>query len=170
MTEPPPERDAPPPLLGQGYHWQELREGQRFRTFRRTVTEADLIGFVALTGMQEPLFLDATHHGAMASPGGARPVPAALTHALVEGMLLRGMVHGTGLALLETHLRALAPVRVGDTIAAEVAVTAIRPTSRGNRAVVTSAVRVANQEGVAVMEYTVKRLLAGRPPDPGEIA
>ena len=158
MTAAAPE-EAPPPLLGQGFHWQDLREGQRFRTFRRTVTEADLIGFVAVTGLLEPLFLDATHQGAM----GSRPVPAALTHALIEGMLLRGMAHGTGLALLETHLRALAPVRVGDTIAAEVTVTAIRPTARGGRAVVTSAVRVLNAAGAAVMEYTVKRLLAGRP-------
>lgn len=167
MTAPPP---PPPPLLGQGFHWQELREGQRFRTFRRTVTESDLMGFVALTGMQEPLFVDATHEGAMTSPGGARPVPAALTHALIEGMLLRGMVHGTGLALLETHLRALAPVRVGDTLSAEVTVAAIRPASRGDRAVVTSAVRVLNAEGTAVMEYTVKRLLAGRGPDGEENA
>ena len=153
-----------PPLLGRGFHWQDLQPGQRFRSFRRTVTEADLVGFVAVTGMQEPLFVDATLEGAL----GPRPVPAALTHALVEGMLLRGMVHGTGLALLETHLRALAPVRVGDTIAAEVAVTGIRPTSRGNRAVVTCAVRVANQEGAAVVEYTVKRLLAGPRADQGE--
>jgi acyl dehydratase len=164
MTAPP--GDPAPALLGQGLHWQDLREGQRFRTFRRTVTESDLMGFVALTGMQEPLFVDATHAGAL----GARPVPAALTHALVEGMLLRGMAHGTGLALLETHLRALAPVRVGDTVFAEVTVAAIRPTSRGNRAVVTSAVRVLNADGVALMEYTVKRLLAGRGPDREENA
>ena len=147
-----------PPLLGHGFHWQDLAPGQRFRTFRRTVTEADLMGFVAITGMQEPLFVDATHAGAL----GSRPVPAALTHALIEGMLLRGMVHGTGLALLETRLRALAPVRVGDTIGAEVEITAIRPTSRGGRGVVTSAVRVMNQHGEAVMEYDVTRLLAGR--------
>lgn len=166
MTAPPPKDAEPPPLLGRGFRWQDLREGQRFRTTRRTVTESDLMGFVALTGMQEPLFVDATHHGAM----GHRPVPAALTHALVEGMLLRGMVHGTGLALLETHLRALAPVRVGDTLSAEVTVAAIRPTSRGDRAVVTSAVRVLNADGAAVMEYTVKRLLAGRAPDGEENA
>ena len=150
--------DATPPLLGQGFFWQQLRLGQRFRTFGRTVTEADLMGFVALTGMQEPLFVDATHAGAL----GARPVPAALTHALIEGMLLRGMVHGTGLALLETHIRPLAPVRVGDTISAVVEVTGVRPTSRGGRAVVASAVRVANQRGEAVMDYTETRLLAGQ--------
>lgn len=148
-----------PPLLGQGFHWQDLAVGQRFRSFRRTVTEADLIGFVGVTGMQEPLFVDATLDGAL----GPRPVPAALTHALIEGMVLAGMAHGTGLALLETHIRAKAPVRVGDTIGAEVAVTALRPTSTGNRAVVTSEVTVNNQRGETVMDYTVKRLLAGRP-------
>lgn len=152
-----------PTLLGQGFHWQDLHVGQRFRTFRRTVTETDLMGFVALTGMQEPLFVDATHEGAM----GPRPVPGVLTYALIEGMLLRGMVHGTGLALLESTLRPLAPVRVGDTIGAEVTVTAVRPTSTGGRGVMASTVRVSNQRGEAVMEYGVTRLLAGRP-DEGE--
>ena len=148
-----------PPLLGQGFFWQDLAVGQRFRTFRRTVTEADLIGFVGLTGMQEPLFVDATLAGAL----GPRPVPAALTHALIEGIVLAGMAHGTGLALLETHIHARAPVRVGDTIGAEVVVTGLRPTSAGNRAVVTSDIAVTNQRGETVMDYTVKRLLAGRP-------
>jgi acyl dehydratase len=147
-----------PPLLGRGFHWQDLRPGQRFLTFRRTVTEADLVGFVAVTGMQEPLFVDATLEGAL----GPRPVPAALTHALIEGIVLHGMAHGTGLALLETSLRARPPVRVGDTIGAEVTVTEVRPTSAGNRAVVTSEIAVRNQRGEVVMDYTVKRLLAGR--------
>ncbi|MCB4821331.1 MaoC family dehydratase [Roseicella aerolata] len=147
-----------PALLGQGFHWQDLRPGQRFRTFRRTVTEADLVGFVAVTGMQEPLFVDATLEGAL----GPRPVPAALTHALIEGIVLHGMAHGTGLALLETTIRARAPVRVGDTIGAEVTVTEVRPTSAGNRAVVTSAITITNQGGETVMDYTVVRLMAGR--------
>ncbi len=148
-----------PPLLGQGFFWQDLAVGQRFRTFRRTVTEADLIGFIGVTGMQEPLFVDATLAGAL----GPRPVPAALTHALIEGIVLAGMAHGTGLALLETHIHARAPVRVGDTIGAEVVVTGLRPTSAGNRAVVTSEIIIKNQRGETVMDYTVKRLLAGRP-------
>jgi 3-hydroxybutyryl-CoA dehydratase len=159
MEATPPFPPSETPLLGQGFHWQELRAGQRFRTFRRTVTEADLTGYVAVTGMLEPLFVDATHAGAL----GHRPVPAALTHALIEGMLLRGMVQGTGLALLEVTLRALTPVRVGDTIGAEVTIAEVRPTARGGRAVVTSDVRVLNQRGETVMTYAVKRLIAGRP-------
>ena len=163
MSRPGTGEDAggPPPLLGRGFHWQELREGQRFRTFRRTVTETDLVNFVSATGMLEPLFVDATHEGAM----GPRPVPAALTWALIEGILLRTMLHGTGLALLEAAQRALLPVRVGDTIGAEVTVTGVRPTSRGNRAVVASDVRVLNGRGECVMTYTATRLVAGAPPD-----
>ena len=87
-----------------------------------------------------------------------------------EGLLLRGMVHGTGLAMLETEMHPRAPVRVGDTVRALVEVTEVRPTSRGNRAVVTSAVQVLNQHGSVVMDYTVKRLLAGPPNALGENA
>ena len=61
MSGPEPWEAAEPFLLGRGFHWQELREGQRFRTFRRTVTETDLVAFVSATGMLEPAFVDATH-------------------------------------------------------------------------------------------------------------
>ena len=41
------------PRLGQGVHWQDLEVGQTFRTFRRTITEADLVNFISATGMLE---------------------------------------------------------------------------------------------------------------------
>ena len=90
-------------------------------------------------------------------------MPGVLTYALIEGLLLRGMVHGTGLALLEATQRMLAPVRVGDTIGAEATVVEVRPTAAGGRAVVVCEVRVTNQRGEPVLDYSVKRLLAGRP-------
>ena len=51
--------NAPPRQLGQGFYWQDLMVGQQFRTFRRTVTEADLVGFIGVTGMLEVMFIDA---------------------------------------------------------------------------------------------------------------
>lgn len=153
------EADPAPTPLGQGLHWQDLAVGQRFRTFRRTITETDLVNFVSVTGMLEPLFIDTTHQGAMAG----RPVPAALTYAIIEGFLLRSLVQGVGLALLEMSQRAHAPVNVGDTIRATVEITDIRPTSKGGRAVVASAVTVRNQRDEVVLTYEVKRLQAGRP-------
>jgi hypothetical protein len=39
--------------LGLGLHFEDLPVGRTFRTIGRTITEADLIGFVNATGMTE---------------------------------------------------------------------------------------------------------------------
>ena len=146
-------------MLGQGVYWQDIAEGQRFKTFRRTITETDLVNFISVTGMLETIFIDTTfEHGAMKG----RPVPGALTYGLIEGFIMQGMIQGTGLALLEVHQKMLAPVMVGDTIWAEIEITSIRPTSKHNRAVVASRIDVKNQDGKDVMTYTATRMLAGR--------
>ena len=153
------------PLLGQGFFFQDLRVGQSFRTYRRTVTETDLVNFISVTGMLEMIFIDS--EGAAGAIGG-RPVPGALTYTLIEGFILQTMIQGTGLAMLELTQKILKPVRVNDTIHAVVTVTGIRPTSTGNRAIVDSQVDVYNQRGEQVMTYTARRLLAGREaPAPG---
>ena len=147
------------PLLGRGFFWQDLAVGQCFSTFRRTITETDLVNFISVTGMLEPIFFDTAYQGAIAG----RPVPAALTYTLIEGFLLRTLVQGTGLALLDMSQRIHAPVRIGDTVWARVEITEVRPTSRSGRAVVRSTVTVINQRDETVLTYDVKRLQAGRP-------
>ena len=157
MTDP---TTTPYPLLGHGFFWQDLAPGQRFQTFRRTLTETDLVNFISVTGMLEAIFIDA--EGAAGAIGG-RPVPAALTYSIIEGFLLQTMIQGTGLAMLECAQKVLGPVRVNDTIHAIVEVVGVRPTSKGNRAIVDSEVQVFNQHGDAVLRYTARRMLAGRP-------
>jgi acyl dehydratase len=151
--------DHAAPRLGQGFVWQDLQVGQRFRTFRRTVTESDLVQFINVTGMLEAIFIEEGYEGGAMR---GRPVPGALTYTLIEGFILQTMIQGTGLAMLELHQKILAPVLVGDTIEAMVEVTGIRPTSKSGRAVVTSRIDVFKQGGVQVMTYTATRLLAGR--------
>ncbi|HET8881798.1 MAG TPA: MaoC family dehydratase [Solimonas sp.] len=145
--------------LGRGAYWQDLRIGQRFRTLRRTITETDLINFISTTGMLEAIFIDAEFEGAAID---GRPVPAALTQCLIEGLLFQTMIQGTGLALLEMTLKALKPVRIGDTVWAIVTVTGIKPTSKNNRAVIDSEIAVYNTRDEQVLSYTAKRMLAGR--------
>lgn len=132
--------------------------GQKFRTFRRTITETDLVNFISVTGMLEAIFIDAEFDGGAIS---GRPVPAALTYSIIEGFILQTMIQGTGLAMLELEQKILAPVKVGDTIWATVEVTQIRPTSKSGRAVVTSQIEVFNQRNEPVIAYMAKRLLAG---------
>ncbi|MGO4813404.1 MaoC family dehydratase [Cupriavidus sp. 2MCAB6] len=147
--------------LGQGYVWQDLEIGQRFDTYRRTITESDLVSFINCTGMLEAIFIDAEYSTRFGAVKG-RIVPAALTYGLIEGMLFQTMIQGTGLALLESHQKALKPVIVGDSIRATVEVTGVKQTSKDNRAVVASQVEVFNQRDEGVLTYQVVRLLAGR--------
>lgn len=149
------------PTLGEGFHWQDLQVGQKFRTYRRTITETDLVNFISVTGMLEAIFIDAEYSGKAGAIKG-RVVPAALTYGLIEGLLFQSMIQGTGLASLELHKKALKPVFVGDSVWATVEVTGIRPTSKDNRAIVTSRVEVFNQSNEAVLTYDVTRMLAGR--------
>ena len=147
------------PVMGKGPTWEELKPGPVGRTLRRTITETDLVNFIGVTGMVEAIFIDADYPG-KAIPG--RLVPAALTQCLIEGLLFQSVIQGVGLALLEVQLKALAPVRVGDSIWATLEILSIKPTSKNNRAVVASEVVVYNQAEEAVLSYTVKRMVAGK--------
>jgi len=150
--------------LGLGMTWEQLSPGQRFRTLRRTITETDLVMFTGVTGMLEVIFTDQTF-GAESGAIQGRFVPAALTYSLIEGLLCQSMIQGTGLALLELKKQVLAPVRIGDTVHAEVEVTSVRPTSKGNRGIVVSKIDIKNQKGEVVISYEATRMLAGRPAD-----
>ncbi len=147
------------PLVGRGKYWQELEVGEKVRTYRRTITETDLVNFISVTGMLEVIFIDTTYAGAVAG----RMVPAALTYGMIEGFIFQTMIQGVGLALLSVSIEAKAPVFVGDTIWATVETIGIMPTSKGNRAIVDSALTVYNQASSVVMTYTVRRMLAGDP-------
>ena len=149
----------PVALVGRGFCYEDLRVGFRFRTHRRTVTEADLAAFVNLSWLTEELF--AVQEGEMSDAGRAikgRAVPAALVYAFAEGLLLPTM-QDTGLAFLNATLDVKAPTLVGDTIHVEGEVTELRLASRGDRGVARFANRVLNQRGESVLEYNPLRLL-----------
>lgn len=145
-------------LIGQGLFWQDMSVGQKFRTYTRTITEADLVCFVTLTGMVDSGFLDARAAG----PMGERPVPGALTYSIIEGFIVQSLIRGTGLAMLGCAQEAVAPVRVNDTIHAVIEISSIRPTSSKGRAIVDSLVSIFNHDETLVMRYTSKRMIAGR--------
>ena len=135
--------------------------GFRFRTAARTITESDLVSFVTLVGMNEGLFMD--ERAAKDAGYRGRLVPGAMTFAYSEGLVIQtSCIHGTGLAFLHSELDIKQPVFVGDTITVVVEVVEQRPTSKGNRGVVTTRNSVYNQDGVVVLEYTPVRLTKGK--------
>ena len=151
--------------VGIGFYWSDLEVGQKFKTLNSTITEPDIVNFIGVTGMVETLFTDLSfgdHGGGLM---GGRVAPAALTYTIIEGLLCQSTMQTTGLALLEVEKKVLKPVFAGDTVHAEVEVTAVRPTSKGNRGIVTTRNDIVNQDGDTVITYKAVRMMAGRPAD-----
>lgn len=151
--------------VGIGFYWNDLEAGQKFKTLNRTITEPDIVNFIGVTGMVETLFTDLSFGDHGGGVMGGRVAPAALTYTIIEGLLCQSTMQTTGLALLEVEKKVLKPVFAGDTVHAEVEVTAVRPTSKGNRGIVTTQNDIVNQDGETVITYKAVRMMAGRPVD-----
>jgi acyl dehydratase len=151
--------DVPGLLHGQAF--EEMVPGSRFRTASRTITETDLITFVTLTGMNEPLFFDEA--GSREANYSGRLVPGALVFSYAEGLVMQtGVIHGTGMAFLRADVSVQAPVFVGDTITVIVEVTSSRAASKGPRGVVATRNTVVKRGGGTVLVYEPVRLIRGR--------
>ncbi len=147
------------PIVGRGFCFEDVRVGFRFRTHRRTISEADLASFVNVSWLTEELFT--VQEGEMSDSNRAikgRAVPAALVYSFAEGLLLPTM-QDTGLAFLNATLDVKGPTRIGDTIYVEAEVTEARLTSKGDRGLVRFANKVVNQRGETVLEYNPLRML-----------
>ena len=147
-------------VRGFGKGFEDYRIGERWRTLGRTITEADFVGFLRITGMVGPSFTNHEYrkkHGANPRPF----VPAALAYTFIEGICFREM-EGAGLAFLKTSFEVKAPCFVGDTIHAEVEVIELRQTSKGDRALMRTENTVKNQDGRAVLVYSPLRLMKSR--------
>ena len=135
------------------YH-DELVVGQVAR-FTKTITEADLAMFTAITGDFNPIHVDAV--AAASTSFGSRIVHGLLTASLlcsVYGMQLPGQ----GAIQLDQQLRFTAPVRIGDTITAEVEVAEILERCR-----VRVKSRCIRQDGVTVVEGSALLIALARP-------
>ena len=154
--------EGEPEVVGRGFYFDDLTPGYRFRTHRRTITEADLSTFVNVTWFTEELFTVADDADRAIQ---GRAVPAALVYSFAEGLLMPTMQH-TGLAFLNASLDVKRATRVGDTIHVEGTVVEQRPTSKGDRGLVRFDIKVVNQDGETLLTYNPLRLLRRRAAQP----
>lgn len=148
-------------LLGRGMCWQDMKVGDKYKTYGRTITETDIVNFISCTGFLEVLFTDMEYvreHSAIKG----RLAPGALVYALAEGLSMMGTIQGTGLAFLGMQLDVKGPTFAGDTIHVEIEVIEQRATSKGGRGLVRTRNTVINQKGDTVLVFTPLRLMAGR--------
>ncbi|MFV0276447.1 MAG: MaoC family dehydratase [Parahaliea sp.] len=139
-------------------YWEQLSPGMRFRTTRRTVTEADLVAFVNLTWLHEELFTlaDPDARATMSIPG--RVVPGGLVYTFAEGLLGPSLQAG-GLAFLHAEMNVHGPTLVGDSIQVHCEVIEHRASSKPGKGMVRTRNQVLNQRGEVVMTYSPLRLM-----------
>lgn len=132
----------------QGYFFNDLSEGMS-AVFSKTITEADLLMFAGVSGDTNPIHLDQDFASRTMFEG--RIAHGMLTASLVS-TVLGTKLPGPGAIYVTQDLRFLAPVRIGDTVIARVAVAALN--TERNRATLATTCTVGDTkvlDGNAVM-------------------
>ena len=148
--------------MHKGIAFEGFHAGDRFATGRRTITEHDIMQFVGLVGLTEPLFLD-LEYIRKETLFGERIAPGSLTFGMAEGLTVQtGIIHGTGLAFVGIdRMKLFGPVKVNDTIQVDIEVLDTKPVPARGGGIVRYRHWVKNQRGETVMEYDVVRLIRG---------
>jgi len=146
------------------YYWEDLQVGFRYRTSSRTITEADIVSFAALTGDMNRAHVD--DEAARSGPFGKRIAHGLLVVSYMAGLNTRTIVNQllepSMLALLGTECRFLKPTFAGDTITVDIEVVETWPTSRPDRGIVKFRRNAVSQRGDVVVECLVNMMFKRR--------
>ena len=143
-------------------YFEDYAVGDEFITPGRTVTEADVVMFAALTGDYNRIHTDAEYM--RESIFGERIAHGLLGLALVNGLKYRTDVDSDGvIAFLGLTWKFSGPIKLGDTIHAVIRVASKRETSKPDRGIIVQAIQVLNQRGEVVQEGEFTSMLKRRP-------
>lgn len=145
-----------------GLYFEEITLGMKMRTRGRTITEADIVNFAALTGDFNPMHTDAEYM--KTHPMGQRVAHGMLTLSYAVGQMYQlGFLERTTIAFRGLEMKFSLPVFIGDTIYVELEVTEVKDMKRLGGGSVTCEVKIVNQHGKTVQSGTMSLLLASRP-------
>jgi len=147
-----------------GYYFEEVATGQKFITRGRTITEADIVQFAALTGDYNPMHTDAEYM--KAHQMGERIAHGMLTLSYAVGLMYQlGFMERTVVAFRGLEMKFSLPVFIGDTMHTEITIGEKKEMRRLNSGVITAEVKIINQDGKTIQSGTMELLLAMKPAD-----
>ncbi len=140
-------------------YFEDYEIGDRFTTSGRTIEVADILTFAGLTGDHYPLHVDEEY--ARKTQFNGRIAHGPLTFSMAVGLVALSGTYGTSVeALLGCDdLRALRPVRPGDTVHVNVEIIDAQASSKPEFGKISLAYNVVNQRGESVMTFTWKVLV-----------
>ena len=146
--------------------WEDLPVGTRYTTSSRTITEADVAAFAALTGDMNRLHVDAEY--AKSSVHGQRIAHGMLVASFMAGLTSRSipnqLMENALFGVLENTVKFPRATYIGDTIRVEIEVIEHRPTSNATRGIVKFVRKAINQRGEVACELGATCLLKRRNP------
>ena len=146
----------------RGLYFEEFEVGVVMRTRGRTITEADLVQFAALTGDFNPMHTDAEY--SKDSIMGQRVAHGMLTISYAVGQAYQlGILERTVLGFRGLEMKFSSPVYIGDTIHAELKVAETRAARRLGGGVVALDIRIVKQDGVVAQKGSLSLLMMSKP-------
>jgi acyl dehydratase len=143
-------------------YFDEFKVGQHWKTSRRTITEADLLMFSALTGDFNPIHTD--EEFAKGTIFGGRILHGPAGFAIATGLESRlGLKEGTAIAFLGMTWDLKGAIKPGDTIHVDQTVTAVRETKKPTTGIVSFNVKIVNQRDEIVQEGEWKVMFFRKP-------
>jgi 3-hydroxybutyryl-CoA dehydratase len=153
---------SPAPRRPRGMYFEEFEPGVKIITDGRTIAESDIIAFAGLSGDFNTIHTDEEY--SKTTPFGTRVAHGLLGMSIASGLATRtGMMEGTVMAFREVNeWKFSLPVKIGDTIHAELEVAEKKALPRLGGGSVQLAVDVKNQKGDVVMKGLWTVLVASK--------
>ena len=141
--------------------FEDFEVGMQWESPRRTITEADIMMFAALTGDHNPIHTD--EEFAKQTAFGGRILHGPAVFAIATGLESRlGIKEGTAVAFLGMTWDMRGPVKIGDTIHVRESIAAKRETKKPSTGIVNFEVAVVNQRGDIIQEGEWKVMMHRR--------
>ena len=148
--------------IQRGLYFQEFNIGDTVTSAARTITEADIVGFAALSGDWNAIHVDAEF--ARSSMFGERIAHGLLGLAIASGLAVRlGFIEDTVIAFMGLDWKFRAPIKIGDTIHVQAQIAEKKPMPRLGGGLVTLNVEVLNQRGETTQKGTWSMLMKLKP-------
>jgi len=149
-------------LQPRGRYFEDFEIGDEVISPGRTVTEADIVAFAALTGDYNPLHCDAEY--AKGTIFGERIAHGLLGLSIASGQVERlGFIAGTVEAFLGLEWKFRGSIKIGDTIHVEAKVARKKEMRRLGGGIVVLDVAIVNQKGEAVQKGQWTVLIKSKP-------
>jgi len=146
-------------------YYEDFEREEEFITAARTVTEADVVAYVGLSGDYDPLHTD-EEYCRQHSIYGTRIAQGLLGLIIADGLRTRtGIFEHTVIAGLEWTWRFLKPIMIGDTVRAKWKIIDKRVTSKPDRGILFEKVELINQNDLIVAEGEHRKLIRRRNTD-----